>query len=152
MRVYLDNCCYSRPFDPQSSTKIQLETKAKMDIQRLIKEGKVEFCSSFISLYECGRNTNAEASSIVTDFISKNSTVYLTRSYSGQIQEIADGIMKTGVKFFDAFHVAAAVLAKADYFISVDKRLLKYKSDEIKLISPINFFYIDEINGEEVIW
>ena len=29
MRVYLDNCCYNRPFDPQSDLRIHVETVAK---------------------------------------------------------------------------------------------------------------------------
>ena len=28
MRVYLDNCCYNRPFDEQSQLRIRLETEA----------------------------------------------------------------------------------------------------------------------------
>ena len=33
MRVYLDNCCFNRPFDDQSQLRIRLETEAKLDIQ-----------------------------------------------------------------------------------------------------------------------
>jgi len=29
MRVYLDNCCYYRPFDDQKQIAIYLETQAK---------------------------------------------------------------------------------------------------------------------------
>ena len=32
MRVYLDNCCYNRPFDEQTQLKVRLETEAKMEI------------------------------------------------------------------------------------------------------------------------
>ena len=33
MRVYLDNCCYNRPFDPQEQLRIRLETEAKLEVQ-----------------------------------------------------------------------------------------------------------------------
>ena len=33
MRVYLDNCCYNRPFDDQSQLKVRLETEAKLFVQ-----------------------------------------------------------------------------------------------------------------------
>ena len=46
---------------------------------------------------------------------------------------------RPGVKFKDACHVASAVYAKCEYFISTDKRLLKYKSEEVKMDSPIEF-------------
>ena len=41
MRVYLDNCCYNRPYDDQTSTTISLETQAKLKIQELIKNQKI---------------------------------------------------------------------------------------------------------------
>ena len=28
MRVYLDNCCYNRPFDDQTQVKVRMETEA----------------------------------------------------------------------------------------------------------------------------
>lgn len=39
MRIYLDNCCYNRPFDDQSQIKIHLEAQAKLYIQAKIREG-----------------------------------------------------------------------------------------------------------------
>ena len=33
MRVYLDNCCFARPFDDQLSVVIRLETDAKLHVQ-----------------------------------------------------------------------------------------------------------------------
>ena len=32
VKIYLDNCCYNRPFDDQKQIKIQLETIAKIKI------------------------------------------------------------------------------------------------------------------------
>ena len=29
-KVYLDNCCYNRPYDDQTQLRIELETKAKI--------------------------------------------------------------------------------------------------------------------------
>lgn len=42
MRVYLDNCCYNRPFDEQSQLKVLLESLAKLDIQRQMRDGTIE--------------------------------------------------------------------------------------------------------------
>jgi hypothetical protein len=30
LKIYLDNCCYNRPFDNQLQMKIRLETEAKL--------------------------------------------------------------------------------------------------------------------------
>ena len=49
MRVYLDNCCYNRPFDEQTQLKVRLETEAKMEIQTLMRVGAVEYvCSDML--------------------------------------------------------------------------------------------------------
>ena len=53
--------------------------------------------------------------------------------------------MTTGVKAKDAIHVACAVIAEADYFLTTDTRLLKYKTGEIKLMNPTEF--IIELEG-----
>lgn len=39
MRVYLDNCCYNRPFDDQTQLKVRLETEAKLFVQGLMRTG-----------------------------------------------------------------------------------------------------------------
>ena len=48
MRVYLDNCCYNRPYDDQTPLKIQMETLSKLQIQQEIRQGKIELASSYI--------------------------------------------------------------------------------------------------------
>jgi len=42
MRVYLDNCCFNRPFDDQSQARIRLEAEAKLEIQQRIADGTIE--------------------------------------------------------------------------------------------------------------
>lgn len=46
MLVYLDNCCYNRPFDDQNNLQIKLETEAKLYIQKLIEELKIDLAWS----------------------------------------------------------------------------------------------------------
>ena len=35
--------------------------------------------------------------------------------------------------------MACAILAESDYFLTTDKRLLKYKTNKIKILDPIDF-------------
>jgi hypothetical protein len=42
MKIYLDNCCFNRPFDDQSQLRILLESEAKLKIQENIRAGKFE--------------------------------------------------------------------------------------------------------------
>ena len=55
MKIYLDNCCYNRPFDDQSQIKIHLEAQAKLYVQAKIKEGIYELAWSYILDYENGK-------------------------------------------------------------------------------------------------
>ena len=36
MKVYLDNCCFNRPFDGQDAIRVRLESEAKLEIQEMI--------------------------------------------------------------------------------------------------------------------
>ena len=42
MRVYLDMCCYNRPYDDQSQLRVAMEAQSKLHIQNLIKDGSLE--------------------------------------------------------------------------------------------------------------
>jgi len=48
MKIYLDNCCYNRPFDKPSHVRIVNEANAKMAIQRSIADGKMDLVISYI--------------------------------------------------------------------------------------------------------
>lgn len=51
MRVHLDNCCYNRPFDDQQ-LRIRLEAEAKLGLQEMVLEEKVELAWSYILDFE----------------------------------------------------------------------------------------------------
>ncbi len=48
MRIYLDNCCFNRPYDDQTSVKIRIETEAKLYIQDKVKQGEIELVWSYM--------------------------------------------------------------------------------------------------------
>ncbi len=48
MRIYLDNCCFNRPFDDQSQLRIRIETEAKLYVQDLIRQGTLTLVWSYI--------------------------------------------------------------------------------------------------------
>jgi predicted nucleic acid-binding protein len=67
-RIYLDNCCFNRPYDDQAYLTIRLESEAK-----------------------------------------------------------------------DALHLACAVTANCDYFLTTDKGILNKRVDAVTIINPIDF-------------
>ena len=60
LRLYLDNCCYNRPYDDQSSLVIHLESEAKLSIQRNIVEHVYDLVWSYMNDYENSANLYVE--------------------------------------------------------------------------------------------
>ena len=147
MRVYLDMCCYNRPYDDQSQLKVAMEAQSKLHIQNLIKDRKLDLIGSYTLDYEVSRNPYEMRRRSIVQFIRDNMKGYVGAERADVIQPIADEIMLTGVREKDAYHVASAIYARCEYFISTDMRLLKFKTDQIKLVTPIEF--ITETEGEE---
>jgi predicted nucleic acid-binding protein len=137
MKIYLDNCCFNRPYDDQTQLKIALESRAKMFIQSLVLENKIELIWSYIlklensdNPYNEKRNAIGKWKYLSTEFIEENENIILFAE---------DVVMKNGIKAKDALHISCAVFAKCDYFITVDKRILNFHTDKIKIVDPIGF-------------
>lgn len=143
VKVYLDTCCYNRPYDDQTQLRINLEAQAKLFIQKQIVDGKLDLIYSFISVYENSQNPFAIRKNAIFDFFS-NAVIYIDESNVEVIKQRAGEIMKTGIKTKDALHVSCAIEGKADYFVTTDIRLPKYSSDEVKIINPIELITILE--------
>lgn len=145
MKIYLDNCCYNRPYDDQSYLSISLETQAKLLVQSLVKEKHLELASSFILDYENSCNPYMDRKTAVKNFLDANVSDYISSEKSEEVIAKAEKVMATGVKMKDSCHIVCAEMMKCDYLLSTDKRMLKYKSDSVRLMNPIEF--VDMLNG-----
>ncbi len=139
LKIYLDNCCYNRPYDDQSQLSINLEALAKLSIQQEIREGKVDLVTSYILLAENAANRFEAKRKDIQAFIDKQTHTFVSEASGSKVKEIAKEIMNSGVKLMDACHIACAIVAGCDYFISTDKRLLKYHSNQIKIVNPTTY-------------
>ena len=135
-RIYLDNCCFNRPYDDQTQLKIYLETQAKLHVQSLVFEKKIELVWSFILTFENSQNIFSAKKNAISQW--ENLSSYFVEK-SEEIRQIAREIMTTGIKAADAAHVACAIAGNCDYFITVDKRLLRYQDHRIIICNPIEF-------------
>lgn len=139
MKIYLDSCCYNRPYDDQTQLRISLETQAKLYIQDLIKRKKVDLVTSYVIWYENSQNPFEIRKMSINEFIQKNTSEYIDIDKAEYIKIRAEEIMKTGVKMKDAYHVACAICANCDCFLTTDDRMLKYTTNEIQMLNPIDF-------------
>jgi len=122
MKIYLDNCCFNRPFDDQKQLRIKLETEAKLKIQEDIRFGSHQLVWSYMLDYENSMNPFRERREQITEW----------RAYSQadieeneEIVDIATRISQHGIRKMDALHIACAITAAADYFLTTDDGILK---------------------------
>ncbi|WP_300783896.1 hypothetical protein [uncultured Acetatifactor sp.] len=147
MRIYLDNCSYNRPYDDQSQMRIYLETQAKLHIQDMIRQKQIELVTSYVLDFENSNNRSIQKKMAIEKFMKDYATLYVSNKHGDMLAEIADSIMETGVKEKDAYHVACALMAECDYFVTTDDRLLKYQSEKINLVTPGEFIRRMEADG-----
>ncbi len=138
MQIYLDNCCFNRPFDDQSQLRILLESEAKLRMQENIRSGTYKLVWSYILDYENNKNP----------FQERRERISIWRAYSDkdieeddEILETATIIMQHGIKKMDSLHIACAIKANADYFLTTDDGIIKNAAhiQNIKITDPIGF-------------
>ena len=136
LKIYLDNCCYNRPFDDQSQQKIRLETEAKLFIQADIRAKKYLMVWSYMldienrdNPYDEKRNAIQPWKGFASEYCPSSYDVLLT----------GKAFMAHGIKPNDALHLSCAVKSGCDYFITTDSGLLKKDIPNISIINPIDF-------------
>ncbi|MCL2346704.1 MAG: hypothetical protein FWC50_00435 [Planctomycetaceae bacterium] len=147
IRLYLDNCCFNRPFDDQSQLLVQLETEAKLFIQEEIKKGTFELVWSYILDEENSSNPSPDKKEQISSW---KPLAISDVEASSEVIRLAKEFAKQGLKSMDALHVACAIDASAEYFITVDGGILKRKIKEIWTMNPLEFLLIyKEFNKNE---
>ena len=143
MLLYLDICCFNRPFDNQSHQKIYLETEAKLFIQRKIKDGIYNVVWSYILDYENTANPNIEAKQSIQKWESLASQIVLV---SQGIIACARKLQGNGFGIKDSLHIACGIEIKAKYFLTVDKNILKKRNvvNEIVILNPVEFITMED--------
>lgn len=138
MLVYLDNCMFNRPFDNQDNIRVRLETESKLHIQELIKNGELDLVWSYILAYENSQNPFFERRFAIEKW-QKLATVLIGENQ--EIKTYAKILMEQNIKIKDALHIACAVNAQAEYFLSTDNKLLNkmQANNDIIALNPIDF-------------
>lgn len=147
MKIYLDNCCYNRPYDDQSQIRIYLETEAKLHIQDMVKNGELELVVSYALMYENAKNRYRHKREAISEYMAANAKYYVGQENDCEIAKIAETVKATGIKAMDALHIACAIFSESDFFITTDDRVLKYHPEEIAIVTPGEF--IRRMEAEE---
>jgi predicted nucleic acid-binding protein len=136
--VYLDNCCFNRPFDDQRQTRVRLEADAKLCIQEHIRSGTLELVWSYMVDFENAANPFEERRTTISEWrqyatMDVEETVIILQS--------ANRLARRGLKAKDAIHIACAIAGECMYFVTTDDDLLKRRQDvhDITVIDPTAF-------------
>ena len=137
-KIYLDNCCFNRPFDPQDDIRIRLESEAKLEIQERVQNKKLDLVWSYILDFENNANPFDERKEVISEW-RKYASVDIEESK--ELLEKAEFIAKKGIGKKDSLHIACAIIAGCDYFLTTDDEILRRmkNQDEIKVVDPTDF-------------
>jgi predicted nucleic acid-binding protein len=145
LKIYMDNCCYNRPYDDQENPKVVVETLAKLYIQERVLKHELDLVWSYILKYENSQNSIeskrdaiAQWESLSVEFVEKSSPAVA----------LASEVAATGVHPADSLHIACAITAKCDCIITVDKRMAKYQDSRIIVCNPVDFIILEAENDE----
>ncbi len=118
MRIYLDSCCYNRPFDAQIQKRVRLEAEAVLAI--LDSEHEKVACQPLFS--EIAAITNREKRTRVNSLLAIATRFEIdAHCFAHRAAEI----ISLGFRPMDATHLACAELAAADWFLSTDDILIR---------------------------
>ena len=138
MKVYLDNCCYNRPFDDESQVKVLIETLSKLTIQQQMREGVIEYVWSEVLDYEVGRSRFIDRKLQIQPW-AHGASAFVELNES--IRERACQFEAAGLKAMDALHLACAEAADCDWFFTTDAGILKKARGiaGIRVANPVEF-------------
>lgn len=148
MLLYLDICCFNRPFDDQSQLLTHLQTEAKLFVQQGIRDGIFNLAWSAILDLENEANPDREKYTIISEW---RQFASCDIPATAKVEALAMSLEAIGVKAMDALHVASAVEAGAEYFLTTDKFLLRKLRDEphINVLDPVDFLrHLGDMNDE----
>ena len=138
MRVYLDNCCFNRPFDDQRQIRVRLEAEATLCIEDCIRKGMFELVWSYMLDFENEANPFDERRTAISGW-RQYATIDVEET--PLILQQADKLANAGLKAKDALHIACAIAGSCPYFVTTDDDLLKRQQEikDIAIIEPTAF-------------
>ncbi len=138
MRLYLDNCMFNRPYDDQTQILIRLEAEAKLEIQQQVRDGQHQLIWSYLLDFENASNPYEDRREQIGTW---NRYAQLVVTESPVLLQLSQKLNQLGLHKVDALHVACAVTAEADAFLTTDKGILKKVAlvQPVRILDPIAF-------------
>lgn len=140
LKLYIDNCCYNRPFDDLRQEKNNLEAQAiKLTVDKYWKD-EFEIYTSDALVIEMNNIKDQIKKAKVLEVYNKLNLINIP--FSNNIIKRASELRQYNIKNMDSLHIAYAESSNIDYFITTDKLLINASSRanlNVKVINPISF-------------
>ena len=142
MKIYIDNCCYNRPFDDQRQPRIREETDAVAAIitraetigDIILGSDVLLFEIDKIKAFDRRRAIRSAFERAVTEIIPVNETVDL---------RTAEIMGVSSIHRMDAAHLACAEFGDADIFLTTDDKLIRACKNlqlRFRVLNPVAYF------------
>ena len=139
--IYLDTCCYGRPYDDQSQFRIVAEAAAIAAIIETCRIAHYCIAGSMAVTSEIGDIRNAEKRKVVETFFDETINLYFIITTSEVAR--AHTLKAEGLGDMDSLHLAAAESVGADALLTTDDPFIRIcarkKLSFVKVINPLNF-------------
>lgn len=122
MLLYLDCCCFNRPFDDLSQIRVRLEAEAVEWILEESRSGRFTIVTSDYLIQELLQNPKPDQRA---DTLAMTQYAGLHVPVMESIASRATRIETLSITGFDALHIAAAEAAGCNHLLTTDDRLLK---------------------------
>jgi len=141
MKLYLDSCCYNRPYDAQTQEKIHMEGEAVLAIINKSKQAGDEIAGSPALDLEIEQINDIEKKEKVKYFYDQTITAEIKYSTAilKRVRELSE---QTSIRTLDGFHLAFAENANVDILLTTDNKFEKTVSKlnlKLKVINPLKY-------------
>ena len=141
MKLYLDNCCYNRPYDDQRQEKIHMEGEAILAIINRCRQNNDAIVGSPALDFEIDNIENSEKKEKVKFFY--NQTISIKTDYTTEIFDRVQELNKqTSIRTLDIYHLSIAEYSDVDVLLTTDIKFEKAVSKlnlNIRVLNPLKY-------------
>ncbi|MBQ9377645.1 MAG: type II toxin-antitoxin system VapC family toxin [Schwartzia sp.] len=123
MRLYLDTCCYNRPYDDQSQDRIHYESEAVLSILHRSQATDDMILGSDILRWEIGQIPDPHRRfKVLTLYQAAKEIIPYNTGIKKRASELQE---QASIRSLDSLHIASAEWSRADIFLTTDDRLIR---------------------------
>jgi len=140
LKIYLDNCCYNRPFDDLSQERVHFESEAIYSILMRVEKNQIKLFGSPLVEYEIDKNRDSQKKiKVLGLYQSINEKIPVTVETKLRSKEI---MSVSNISAYDSLHVAIAESAGVNILLTTDDKFEKMANKidlNVRVMNPLKF-------------